>query len=101
MSSPRLIALRSSSALLCFLLTVAIGLTLDQVTKVLAFDHLSNGVEWIDGHAHARQKRTLQVVPGWLQFEVMANQGAVFGLGQGQRTLFIAVSVAAIGFIFY
>jgi signal peptidase II len=45
--------------------------------------------------------RTDVVVPGWLQFDVTANQGAVFGIGQGQRALFVTVSIAAIAFIGY
>ena len=40
-------------------------------------------------------------VPRRLHFRAMANQGAVFGIGQGQRAVFIAVSVLAIAFIFY
>ncbi len=40
-------------------------------------------------------------LPGWLHFHFTANQGAVFGIGQGQRTLFILVSIAAIAFLTY
>ena len=29
-------------------------------------------------------------VPGWVHFEITTNQGAVFGLGQGQKWLFLA-----------
>src|SRR3954470_24608949 len=101
MPSPRLIALRSPISLLCFLLTAAVGLTLDQVSKVLAFEHLSYGVEWTGGVVHALRRREWHLIPGWLHFEVMANQGAVFGVGQGRRVLFIAVSFMAICFICY
>ena len=31
-----------------------------------------------------------------MHFEITTNQGAVFGLGQGQKWLFLAVSVVAI-----
>src|SRR5690606_17589022 len=40
-------------------------------------------------------------IPGWLRFEYTENHGAVFGLGQGQRLLFLVVSVAAVGFLSY
>jgi signal peptidase II len=40
-------------------------------------------------------------IPGWLHFHYTVNQGAVFGLGQGQRVLFIGVSLAAIVFLTY
>jgi signal peptidase II len=36
-----------------------------------------------------------------VNFQAMVNQGAVFGIGQGKRALFLTVSVAAILFIFY
>ncbi|XAM00454.1 signal peptidase II [Phycisphaeraceae bacterium D3-23] len=40
------------------------------------------------------------VVPGLLDMQLVLNTGAVFGLGQGQRWLFIVVSVFATGVIF-
>lgn len=40
-------------------------------------------------------------VPGYLNFQALVNQGAVFGIGQGQRFLFLIVSALAIGFILY
>jgi len=101
MPSPRLIALRCPIALLLFLLTASVGITVDQVTKVLAFEHLSNGVVWDAVGPHALRKHNRDVISGWLQLEVMANPGAVFGLGPGKRILFIGVSIAAIFFIFY
>ncbi|MEM9416275.1 MAG: signal peptidase II [Planctomycetota bacterium] len=39
------------------------------------------------------------VVPGLLNMQLTLNTGAVFGLGQGQRWLFIVVSVIATGVI--
>lgn len=41
------------------------------------------------------------VVPGGLHLQALVNQGAVFGIGQGQRWLFLVVSGLAIGFIGY
>ena len=41
----------------------------------------------------------LRVIPGLLHLQVTVNEGAVFGLGQGQRWLFLAISVAAILFL--
>lgn len=101
MVAHRSIALKSPAALLCFLLTATLGMALDQVSKILAFKYLSSGIRWEDGKVTAIQKRPWPLIPGWLEFRVMANQGAVFGIGQGQRILFITVSVAAIAFIFY
>ena len=78
------------------------GVAADQWSKIYAFAALnvelftdSNGV------VRTQSSKTYQFIPGWLHFEGMANQGAVFGLGQGRRLLFIAISIAAIFFIFY
>jgi signal peptidase II len=82
-------ALRSPAAILRFVLTAAIGTGLDLWTKSLAFSKLT-----LHGDAYT-------VIPGWLDFEIVINRGAVFGLGQGARILFIAVSVGAILFLSY
>ncbi|HWE04081.1 MAG TPA: signal peptidase II [Tepidisphaeraceae bacterium] len=86
---------------LCFALTVAIGVTLDQWSKVCAFARLA-GPPWYDSHNLIHfPTRTYAFIPGWLQFEVIPNYGAVFGVGQGKRVLFLTVSAGAILFIFY
>jgi signal peptidase II len=82
-------ALGSPAALLRFALTAAIGTGLDLWTKSVAFSSLS-----LHGDPY-------QLIPGWLDFEIVINHGAVFGFGQGARVLFIAVSVGAIIFLTY
>jgi signal peptidase II len=79
---------RSPAALARFLLVMAIGLGLDLWTKVLAETHL-------------RHADPIRFIPGWLHFTYTENRGAVFGIGQGQRPLFLVVSVLAIGFLSY
>ena len=92
----------SPAALARFLFTAGAGMGLDQWTKVLAFTRLCRGVErGFDGRLHPVDPRRIEFIPGWLHFDVTANQGAVFGIGQGQRTLFVVVSAAAIIFITY
>ncbi|MGD0540841.1 MAG: signal peptidase II [Tepidisphaeraceae bacterium] len=83
------VALRSPGALLRFLLAAGVGVALDLWTKSLAF---SSPSLW---------REPYRFIPGWLEFEVVQNQGAVFGLGQGRRILFLTVSVAAIIFLLY
>lgn len=93
---------RSAAALGCFVLTAVLGFGLDQWSKVEAFQRLCDGVAPdAEGVMHPVNPRSIHLIPGWLHFDVTANQGAVFGIGQGQRTLFVAVSVAAILFIGY
>ena len=91
----------SPVSLACFLLTAAIGFGLDQWSKHEAFARLSSGVEWYDGKPMALNRREVTFIPGLIDFTVTTNQGAVFGMGQGKRTLFVVVSVAAILFICY
>jgi signal peptidase II len=93
------------ASLACFLLTAILGLGADLYSKQLAFEKLApHGVEWTpDGKVHVAQQDTdlivYRFIPLWIHFQATANQGAVFGIGQGQRPLFLAVSVAAIAFI--
>jgi signal peptidase II len=80
--------LYSPAALLRFFLTAAVGLGLDLWTKSLAVTQLSGG-------------RIVEAIHGWLQFEFIENRGAVFGIAQGKRWLFVAVSLAAVVFLTY
>ena len=77
---------KSPPALLRFFGVTAAGLALDLWTKSLAVQNLSDG-------------QIVRVIPGYLQFEYVENHGAVFGIGQGQRPVFIAVSILAVAFL--
>ena len=97
MASP----LRSRSALASLLITAAVGLSLDLATKYWAFSTLMyNRITEPDGTVRF-QSHTNAFIPGWLHFHITGNHGAVFGTGQGLRWFFVAVSVLAIGFLFY
>ena len=50
---------------------------------------------------HSNFSISPQDIPGWLHFHCTANEGAVFGIGQGNRWLFVIVSVLAIAFLTY
>jgi signal peptidase II len=89
MSEDRFVALRSPPGYLRFYLTACIGIALDLWVKSLAFSHLS-----VAGNSYP-------FIPGWLEFEAVVNHGAVFGLGQGDRAIFVAVSIGAILFLNY
>lgn len=79
---------KSPVGIALFFGTTLIGLAIDLWTKALAV-------------AHLKDASVLRIVPDWLHFTYTENRGAVFGLGQGQRLLFIVVSIAAIGFLTY
>lgn len=99
MARPAFRNLFSPAALACFLLTAAIGFGLDQWSKVAAVSNLA--IRDVDGQPMALPGPTKPFIPGLIEFQFTANHGAVFGMGQGQRALFVGVSVAAIVFIFY
>jgi len=87
---------RSPAALARFLLVAAVALGLDLWTKAFAFQKLRIG-----GTDGMHESRYYEFIPGWLRFETITNPGAVFGLGNGLRVIFIAVSIAAIIFLFF
>jgi signal peptidase II len=82
-------AFRSPGSILRFVLTAVVLTGLDLWTKQLAFSKLMEHGE------------PYPFIPGWLEFEVVRNYGAVFGFGQGARTVFIVVSIGAIIFLCY
>jgi signal peptidase II len=80
--------LRSPVGLLLFLGTAAAGLAADLWSKSAAVAYLKDGA-------------IVRFIPNLLHFTYTENHGAVFGLGQGQQTLFVAVSFGAIGFLVF
>jgi signal peptidase II len=101
MSQPLNPNFRCPAAVARFLLVVAVGLTVDLWSKWLAFEKLQiSRTQYPDGSVVA-SSRIYDFIPGWLRFEVTVNQGAVFGIGQGQRLIFLLVSAAAVAFLFY
>ena len=100
LESPSESPLRSPAALSRFLLVTVVGLVADLATKVWAFKTLAFNQTTVDGFVRV-DSHTYEFLPGWLHFHVTANQGAVFGIGQGNRWLFVLVSVLAIAFLTY
>ena len=69
-----------------FLLVAAIGCALDLWTKHRIFDSL--------GRPGERPPRW--IIDGVFGFQTSLNQGALFGIGQGQITLFVTLSLIAL-----
>lgn len=90
---------RSPLALLAFAGTAALGLAIDLITKVWSFNVLLISMVQLPDGSYRIESDRYPFIPGWLEFYVTVNQGAVFGIGQGQRWLFLSVSVAAIIFL--
>lgn len=90
----------------CFLLTTVVGVGLDLYAKSWAYRVLApEGLVVIDGHRRTKivdeSRQEYVFIHGFINFRFVPNEGAVFGIGQGQRPVFILVSALAIGFIFY
>ena len=103
-------AAKSPGAWALFLAVTAIGLFVDLWTKYLAFGRLAPDPVRIDREAVielTRSDRSLAalipdhtptvVVPHLLEFTLVLNRGAVFGLGAGQRWVFVVFTVVAVG----
>lgn len=86
-----------------FLLIAILGVGLDLYTKEWAFPE---GVARVESGKLAEKQglfpdpRSPKVlVPSVLVLQTIANEGAVFGIGQGQRSVFLIFSVLAMGLI--
>jgi signal peptidase II len=88
---------KSPAAVSRFFLVCLVGLGLDLWTKAYAFAHLADRSTSVTDTRPA----VVKFIPGWIHFEITTNRGAVFGVGQGQKPLFLAVSVIAIVFLSY
>lgn len=99
MSSASLDNFRSFFPLMRYVLTAIIGLSLDLWTKWYAFEKLVYDVVRTSDGSRVIARPPFRLIPGWLEFNAHTNDGAVFGLGQGQRWLFVLISLAAIAFL--
>lgn len=74
---------RSAAAWLRLTVIAVLGLTADMMSKTWAFSTL-----------HPGQRRV--IIPHLLEFQLMLNPGALFGIGRGQTTLFLIASAFAL-----
>jgi len=101
MNQHRVDNFRSPLGLLLFFGTTTGGLALDLWSKVFAFRELVTDYHQLpNGQVHV-DSTDVPFIPGWLHFHATVNQGAVFGIGQGKRWLFVIVSILAIAFLTY
>ncbi len=100
-------AWRSASAWILLASVTAVGLTIDLVSKSLAFKHVAGVPVRIDREmvlgADTLNRlipwhEPVVVVPGVLELTLVLNPGAVFGVGSGQRWFFVGFTVLALGF---
>lgn len=79
---------RSPTAVVRFYGLAMALLAIDLTSKYLAQHHLQHGPGVV-------------VIEGIFHLEWVTNPGAVFGLGAGNRWLFVAISLVALGFLTY
>lgn len=104
--APASSAFRSVRAWALLLIVLIVGLAADLVSKDLAFRHIADQPvvitreEVLSAHDPNREliprHRAVTVVPQVLDFTLVLNQGAVFGVGAGKRWLFITFTGGAI-----
>lgn len=94
-------------AWLLLLIVVVLGTAVDLASKTIAFNTLAAAPVGIDRRAviEATELQTLiprheptVLVPHVLEFKLVLNPGAVFGIGAGKRVFFIVATALAIAF---
>ncbi len=101
------IAGKSLRAVLIFVIMTMVLLSLDLVSKSLAFEYVANEpvelfVGGINTQADLPSEAKYDPVPilgGLIELKLVVNDGAVFGIGSGQRVFFLLVGAVALIFI--
>lgn len=98
---PALTAMRHGPALGRFLATMVLLLAADLISKQLAFEHVAGQPVTITRDADGRLDSIpphddIPIVPSILSLQLTLNEGAVFGIGQGRRWVFIAFGIIAV-----
>jgi signal peptidase II len=70
-------------SLIVFCVVLCMVVVLDRVTKALAVDALSGGA-------------VQPFIPGFLDFQLVYNTGAAWGMFEGQRVLFLIIAAVAV-----
>lgn len=98
-------AWRSQRAWIVLMLTAILGLAADLGSKYVAFDWIAGTPVRLDREAVLEIGNAnymipphdpVTVVPHVLEFKLLANHGAVFGIGQGKRWFFILFTLLAL-----
>lgn len=104
-------AWRARAAWITLIVAVVASLAADLATKHLAFRHVAGRPVTVERATVLQASEAgmglgvlipahepVGVVPGLLEFTLVLNEGAVFGIGAGWRAAFIALTLVAVGF---
>lgn len=106
-SGGNLAASRSRAGWVALLLTIFLGLVTDLVSKEIAFRTIAGTPVKVDRQGVLSTSnlgnlipfhRPVEVVPGLLDFTLVLNPGAVFGIGAGKRWFFVLFTAIAVVF---
>jgi signal peptidase II len=98
---------RSGRAWAVLIIVTVLGLAMDLVSKSVAFKRVGDVPVIIDREEVIKTGRPgdqipyhqpVVVIPHVLEFTLVANRGAVFGMGAGQRNVFIGFTIVALAF---
>ena len=92
---------RSVPAWLCLLLPLVLGLAADLTVKHVAFARLVRGDGLDEDNRFQVQSAEARPLPGFLHLQAHVNHGAVFGIAQDQRAVFVVVSAFALALLAY
>ena len=102
-SSPNTIEIagRSKRAVITFLAIAVVLLASDLITKSLAFKHVADEPVALNDATNPNidpvpHHDAIIVIPKVLGLKLTLNHGAVFGIGQGARMMFVAITVVAV-----
>jgi signal peptidase II len=99
----RPIAGRSRGAVVLFILVVVVSAAADLGLKSYAFHNVAGQPVVLDisdaPYFGVPHHEPTVLIPGVLNLQLTANEGAIFGIGKGNRWIFVLVSIVAVGFV--
>lgn len=114
---PNFSPLRSARAWLVLIITIVLSIVVDLGSKDIAFKHVADSPVVVKSDEVMRVNREIDpraitehlvpvhaprvVVDKLLEFTLVLNPGAVFGVGPGQRLFFVTFTLVALGFAMF
>ena len=97
-------AARAPRAWLLFAVIFALLLGSDLISKAVSFERVAGRPVSLERDSEGRlppipRHEPITVVPSVLSLQLTVNHGAVFGIGQGGRWIFVLFSIVAVGVI--
>lgn len=94
---------RNRFAITLFILVTLLSLAMDLGLKNYAFNHVTDTPVLLNAengpYFGVPHHEPTVLIPGVLNLQLTANEGAIFGIGKGSRWVFVVVSIFAVGFI--